>query len=167
MIKKIYFSLKLALCIPQSQKSLKSNSNLKCSQSFEFSDTALNQSFSRQLTVTIPAYTQNNGTLMAYVFLGPKSLLKTSPLVLDSNSVWPTKIFFKELALSKYKQNRSDMYVNLLQAAQKKPMEDTKRDEKNERPITHLLTNINVNTMDSNINFDRFQIPGELYSEIR
>lgn len=146
---------------------MQANRNLKCSQSFNLGDDLLNQTYSRQLTINVPSYAKSNGSLSAFVILGPKSLLKSNqPLTLDSN--WPEKLFIKELMLSKYKQNRSDIYVNLLEAATKNSeANEALKKVNNEKPITHLLTNINIYSMDTNINFDRYQVPGEFHHDIK
>jgi hypothetical protein len=101
------------------------------------------------------------------MFLGPKSLLtKQHPLLLEPSGDWQSQLFFKEFSLSRYKQNRSDVFVNLLEAATKTNNEANNQ-TKSEKIITHLLTNLNVYTMDSFMNFNRFEIPGEFYHDLR
>lgn len=120
----------------------------------------------REITVQIPSYAQKNGTLKGYMFLGPKSLLtKQHPLLLEPSGDWQSQLFFKEFSLSRYKQNRSDVFVNLLEAATK--TNEANNQTKSEKIITHLLTNLNVYTMNSFMNFNRFEIPGEFYHDLR
>lgn len=121
------------------------------------------------MTIKIPQYVRNNGSLISHVFLGPKKLLNANkPLVLEPSSNWPAKIFTKELMLTKYKLNQSDVYVNLLKTATsgEKRNGQTKATS-NSKPITHLLTNINIYTMDSTLDFDKFHLPAEIISELK
>ena len=122
----------------------------------------------------IPSNTRKNGSLMAYVFLGPRKLLKSqskNSLQFTASQNWMHQIFFKELLLSKHKQNKTNLYVNLLESSKREKNineEDTTAQIENEnRPITHLLTNINVYTMDTVLNFNRYEIPGEIYQDLR
>lgn len=71
--------------------------------------------------------------------------------------------------LSKYKQNRTNVYVNLLESKEEKLKKEATLSSTNEenKPITHLLININVYTMDSVIDFKRDEIPGEIYQDLR
>ena len=58
------------------------------------------------------------------------------------------------------------MYVNLLESKDESSSQEAPKEVK-KQPITHLLTNININAMDSVINFDRYQLPGEIYPFLR
>lgn len=92
---------------------------------------------------------------MAYVFLAPKSELKNLNSISSSS-----KVFNKELLLTKYQPNNSEVYVNLLEA-------NTRESTSKTKPITHLLVNVNIYALDTTINFDRYQIPGEMMNDLR
>ena len=63
--------------------------------------------------------------------------------------------------------NKTSKYINLLDRSKKN--ENFEYDDEtiqNKRPITHLLTQVNIFTLDSQINFLRNDIPGELYYDL-
>lgn len=76
-------------------------------------------------------------------------------------------MFYKTIKLSKYRLNKTDKYVNLLERSNLADLNDSFGSDKNEKPITHLLTVLNVNTLDSMIDFDRNQIPQEFIADLR
>lgn len=76
------------------------------------------------------------------------------------------------MMLTKYKLNETDKYVNLLDRKKMKSndkVDDQTKNEKNneQKILTHLLSRFTIYTMDSEIDFDRFQMPDELVHDIR
>lgn len=76
------------------------------------------------------------------------------------------------MMLTKYKLNDTEKYVNLLNRKKVESDEksETKRSDRNnerKKVLTHLLSRFTIYTMDSEIDFDRYQVPDELVHDIR
>ncbi len=90
---------------------------------------------------------------------------------MESNSRFQLSRFsysvVKELKLTKYKLNSTEKYVNLLES--KKSLDPKASDNYfgEKKTLTHLLRRVTVYTMDSQINFDRQQVPDELIFDIQ
>lgn len=112
------------------------------------------------MTIKLPRKTRKNGTLSAYILLGAKTQLNDAKRIILNN------VFYKSLQLTKYKVNDTDKYVNLLEKS--KILGDTEpKKEEEKKPITHLLTTLNILTLNSEINFDRREVPQELIQDIK
>ena len=72
----------------------------------------------------------------------------------------------KRVSLSKYKLNRTNLYVNLLQSNNPEVIKQNEKLKKEQKILTHLITKLNVFTMDSEINFDRHDVPIELIQDL-
>ena len=122
------------------------------------------------MKISIPSRTQKNGTLPAYILLA-----KTNKLQSKSNIKFNVRngyVVIKDMMLTKYKLNETDKYVNLLDRKKMKSndkVDDQTKNEKNneQKILTHLLSRFTIYTMDSEIDFDRFQMPDELVHDIR
>lgn len=74
--------------------------------------------------------------------------------------------------MTRYKVNSTGKFVNLLDSQRADESTTTDMDRKRlanknmEPKITHMLSRVTVYTMDSQIDFDRFQIPDELYHDM-
>lgn len=70
--------------------------------------------------------------------------------------------------MTRYKMNSTGKFVNLLDSQKaRNTVSDGKEKKKNNEPkITHMLSRVTIYTMDSQIDFDRYQIPDELYHDI-
>jgi hypothetical protein len=78
-----------------------------------------------------------------------------------------THTYIKEIRLSKYKLNSTRKYINLLDNQVKNESENlNEKSAKIEKPITHLLTRLNVFTLEKSINFLRNQIPEEIVRDL-
>lgn len=152
----------LAICITSSKKKLLSSSS-ECNQFLKLSEFNLKNSFSKDFKIDLPVKTQKNGSLSAFLILSQKKNFQSD---LSFQLTRSTHTVIKKLELSKYKQNSSEKYVNLLES--KKAKEGMKFSNKNEEKkiLTHLLNKVSIYTMDSQIDFDRYQIPEELYPDI-
>ena len=121
------------------------------------------------MTINIPIKTQKNGTLSAYILVLPKKNLQES-IIFSRNSA--NYIVFKEIQLSKYKKNITSKFVNLIKSTYEMPNDDNNNNQTNQlnselKPITHLITNLNLYSYDCLINFNRFHVPVELYSDLK
>ena len=119
--------------------------------------------FYRELTIDLPKRTKKNGTLTAYVVLTKAKNFKA-----DSNNfalAHNTYSVIKELPLTRYKANSTGKYVNLLES-QKSDNSHEKVKDKSKKPMTHMLSRVTIYTMDSQIDFDRYQVPDELIHDI-
>ena len=104
----------------------------------------------------MPRNTQNNGTLNIFLILSKNR----GDFPLSSSVV-------KEFRISRYKLNKTSKYINLLDGSKKNEnMENDAETNQNKRPMTHLLRQLNIFTLDSQINFLRNDIPGELYYDL-
>jgi hypothetical protein len=128
----------------------------------------------REIEIDLPPKTQKNGTLSSYIILSPKKNTQGSLTISKHLSGY---MVYKELILSKYKLNRTSKYVNLIESTftdknvqlinSNNETEKINLTDPKAKIITHLLTKIYIETMETDINFDRMQVPGELYSDIR
>jgi len=113
------------------------------------------------LTLKIPNWTMKNGTMSLFVVLTEKRNLKKNEFSFSPES---TRTVLRELSLSKYKLNSTNKFINLLDASLQS---DTNSHQKKvEKPVTHLLTKLNLFTMSSNINLDRNHVPQEIYGDL-
>jgi hypothetical protein len=67
---------------------------------------------------------------------------------------------------SKYKLNSTSLYVNLLQSNNPEVQKQNEKLKKEQKILTHLITKLNVFTMDTEINFDRHDVPIELIQDL-
>ena len=109
---------------------------------------------SRDLVLDLPRSIQNNGTFNIFLILSKNR----GDFPLSSSVV-------KEFKLSRYKLNKTSKYVNLLDGNKYTDLENVSNTE-NTKPITHLIRHVNIFTLDSQINFLRNDIPGELYYDL-
>ena len=116
----------------------------------------------RNLTLKIPSWTIKNGTMNLYIVLTEKQNLKKNEFSFSPES---TRTVLREVSLSKYKLNSTNKFINLLDSSLQS--EKSAHQKKAEKPVTHLLTRFNLFTMSSNINFDRNQVPQEIYGDLR
>lgn len=123
------------------------------------------------MIIDLPARTQKNGTLTAFVVLTKIKNLKaevSTKFQLTGNSY----SIVKELPLTRYKVNSTGKFVNLLDSPRADRSTTTGKDgkkqvkENKEPKITHMLSRVTVYTMDSQIDFDRYHIPDELYHDM-
>lgn len=110
----------------------------------------LSVSFNKDVLLKLPQSTTKNGTLTVYLILNG---------VHESTS---KSIIVKDVKLSKYKINSTSSFVNLLELSQTK-----QANEKSQKPITHLIRKIKINTIKDQINLFRNEIPAELYNDLK
>lgn len=116
----------------------------------------------RDVTLKLPRKTRKNGTLSAYLLLGDKKQFSEPKRISLSSYV-----FYKSIELTKYKVNVTDKYVNLLEKSKILGDNEQKNSKEERKPITHLLTILNILSLNSEINFDRREVPQELIQDIR
>lgn len=112
------------------------------------------------MTVKLPRKTRKNGTLSAFILLADKRQFN------DPKRISLNNIFYKSIQLTKYKVNDTDKYVNLLEKS--KILGDSEpKTQKDKKPVTHLLKILNILSLNSEIIFDRREVPQELIQDIR
>lgn len=130
-----------------------------CVQYFNLSsEYQLNSTFQSSIHIEIPQKTKKNGTLNGFIILTKKS--SNNDDFSFKNSV------VKNIRFSKYRLKDSDKFVNLLSSTI--ASNDTyKKDTSPPKPITHLLSKLNIYGMYSQIRLKSTEIPGELYSDLQ
>ena len=117
------------------------------------------------MTFDLPYWTHQNGTLFAYVVLTQAKNMEPTNGNGDFAFRASTFTSVKRFKLSKYKPNATSKYVNLLDASTSSSASPSNTNV-TKKPITHLLSEINILTLDSQINFPNDQIPEELFHDI-
>ena len=151
-------SYSLSLCIPYGDHH-RPKSKSECRQYNELTDeetASLHNPFIKTVTISLPAKTLRNGTLVGYLVIAPREHGGD----FDATKVHTTIV--KRLTLSKYKKNRTRAFVNLMQ--------DTKNNDDvmspDDKPMPHLLTKVDLYTLSRDIVFDRTAIPQEVFYDI-
>jgi hypothetical protein len=109
----------------------------------------------------LPQNTKQNGSLSAYVILHKKNTAERFSFQRDT--------IIKALKLSKYKQNDTEKYVNLLSSVAGSESAEVKNKNAphKDKPVTHLLRKLVVYVMHSNTRFISNEIPHEIYGDLR
>ena len=106
--------------------------------------------------------TQKNGTFKGYILITRKNNLKLSNIKFTPD----THTHLKRVMFSKYKLNSTNLYVNLLQSNNPEVQKQNEKLKKEQKILTHLIIKLNVFTMDTEINFDRNDVPIELIQDL-
>lgn len=107
----------------------------------------------------MPQNTKNNGTLNVYVILHKRNTAERFSFQRDT--------IIKSLQLSKYKQNDTEKYVNLLSTVAENTETKSKQSPNKDKPVTHLLRKLVIYVMYSNTRFISNDVPHEIYGDLR
>lgn len=117
--------------------------------------------FCSKVLLDLPQHTKNNGSLSAYVILHKKNAAERFTFQRDT--------IIKALKLSKYKQNDTEKYVNLLSSVASGEGTEIKNKASpdKDKPVTHLLRKLVIYVMYSNTRFISNEIPHEIFNDLR
>jgi len=154
----------ISLCVSFSDTHMP-RSKSECRQYVDLTDLNLAESFSKNVTINLPAKTLKNGTLTAFLVVTQKqSDLETSQRNFDSSKIYKT--ILKKLDLSKYKLNKTKAFVNLLNSHQAAESESAKSEQADNRPVPHLVTKLDLFSLNRELIFDRTAIPQEIFYDL-
>ena len=152
----------ISVCIAFSDQSFP-KSKSECRQYIDLTDLNFAESFSKNITINLPVKTQKNGTLTGFLVVTQKqNELESGQRNFDSTKVYKT--IMKKLDLSKYKINKTKSFVNLLNS--KQSTTSGKQDQDDNRPVPHLITKLDLFTLNREIVFDRMAIPQEIFYDL-
>lgn len=117
---------------------------------YKLGNFSFNDIFERNINITVPVKTRNNGTLYAHAFL---HRVGDDPL----NNL---AVSYAHTSLTTYMVPRAAIF-NLMEKNTGAPA------SVKDKPVTHWYTHVTLNIMTDEISFDRHEIPAEIFRVLR